>query len=521
MDCLYCHNQLRAQDVVFCPICGGAVPDPPARPVPDESVYEWYVSWQGPRGAELVRGLARSLEARGVRAYVPDRTASALDGQDLESVMGRCRSLVLLVSDDAARSAEVGHEVSWWVRNRSKESILAALDSMLPGDERPQLGKPVRLGPEGAASLVEILATSASPGRSPITHTLELPPPAMRQPPAAPQPGEFTQMLQAAKTASPQEPAKTPGEFTRMFQAKPAAPSPSPASITNREEPSKAPGEFTQLFEVPKPPAQPAPAPAAQAPPAKPDQRANPPGEFTRMFQAAKPAAPPQSPAPVTNREEPDKAPGEFTRLFEVPKPPAQPAPAPAAPAPAAKPDQPPPGEFTRMFQAAKPAASSPTPSSTPQARSAPEPAPPRLDDLRFTLTAPSCLPPGSFAELTVWCHLEADTDAIVSRAAQSPDPEPGGAEGVKLSVTVAIEGLEIDPARGEARWTGQIASIPFMIAVPAEAAEGSLSGTVTVRADGLAFATLRFAVVVRNAAGKLARIESELTTPSLPMKLE
>lgn len=453
MDCLYCHNQLRAQDVVFCPICGGAVPDPPARPVPDESVYEWYVSWQGPRGAELVRGLARSLEARGVRAYVPDRTASALDGQDLESVMGRCRSLVLLVSDDAARSAEVGHEVSWWVRNRSKESILAALDSMLPGDERPQLGKPVRLGPEGAASLVEILATSASPGRSPITHTLELPPPAMRQPPAAPQPGEFTQMLQAAKTASPQEPAKTPGEFTRMFQAKPAAPSPSPASITNREEPSKAPGEFTQLFEVPKPPAQPAPAPAA--------------------------------------------------------------------PAPAAKPDQPPPGEFTRMFQAAKPAASSPTPSSTPQARSAPEPAPPRLDDLRFTLTAPSCLPPGSFAELTVWCHLEADTDAIVSRAAQSPDPEPGGAEGVKLSVTVAIEGLEIDPARGEARWTGQIASIPFMIAVPAEAAEGSLSGTVTVRADGLAFATLRFAVVVRNAAGKLARIESELTTPSLPMKLE
>lgn len=360
MDCLYCHNPLRPQDVVFCPICGGAVPDPPLKP--EDFAYEWYVSWEGPKGAELVRGLAQALETRGVLAYIPDRSNPPLDGKDLEQIIGRCRVLVLLPSNGDARSPEVGREVTWWVRHREKENVLAVMDVAAAAEARPQLGKVAALGPGGPASLLELLSKP------------------------------FSQIADAP--------------------------------------PLSAPSRASQSVE---------------------------PGEFTRMFQA--------QPSPKTSPPEPPPPSDEIEKAFGL--------------------RQPAPGAYIR--------------------------------DVRFTLTAPSCLPPGSHSELTVWCHPEGQQDAVLQRAMLSLDAaEETRPDGTKLNLTVTIEGLSIDPAHAEVNWAGEIAGAAFIVAVPENASEGVRPASVSVRADGADLGKISFELMVRHAAGKLSVIHGEMSR-SLP----
>jgi hypothetical protein len=199
--------------------------------------------------------------------------------------------------------------------------------------------------------------------------TLQMPIPV--QPPAANDPGEFTRLF-ARPAAAPQ-----PGEFTQLFAVPgPQRPAPAPAP----------PGEFTQMLQAQRP--------ASPTPPA---HQPSPDGEFTRFFQSPMtPSNPQPHAAPMTPLRPPaqPRDAGEFTQIFgrgDMPSPPPPPSPASASanatqvfatprPAPAAqdlnRPMGPPipqaPGEYTQMFAKPAPLTFGQAPSGAPRLAEAP-----------------------------------------------------------------------------------------------------------------------------------------------------
>jgi hypothetical protein len=194
--------------------------------------------------------------------------------------------------------------------------------------------------------------------------------------PAPPQPGDFTRFMRQVQPAPPlSEPPAPAGEFTRLMQAKPA-PAPAQPERVMRPVPRQEAGEFTRLFapsaasdshnRTPRKPAgeglpeQAQPGeftrlfrlPATQPTPPLKDPLSQPysPGEFssdvsrnssssqgaTQVF-----ARPSVQPAPAPQRAD---GPGEYTRMFGTPAD-ASPVDVPSAPLQAQ------PGEFTRLFQ--------------------------------------------------------------------------------------------------------------------------------------------------------------------------
>jgi hypothetical protein len=348
MECPFCHHALGPDDIAFCPLCGGTLPESPAQ---SPGAYDWFVSWEGTRGAELVRGLAAALELRGIRALVPDRAAPPLEGKSLALTLGACKRLVLLSPTGGVRTPEVGRELTWWVRNRGQEEILTVLEPDSPPEARPQLGDVVSLGADASASLIELLSTSRTG----------------------------------------------------------AHPDPVPIST----------------------------------------------------------GAPQARPAPRIGKETPVTGSGAEATL-EMPIP--------------------------------------------------------QVDDVHFTLTAPSCLPPGSYSELAFWCHLEGQRDEVIRRAmrqlgAQSESDLAVKSEGpyemvrgAKLSVSVTVDGIEVEPAHKSVSWKGQIGTASFVLAVPPNADLAACKGVASIRADGIEFARMHFVLAIRNAAGKLGPVASEVS---------
>lgn len=221
---------------------------------------------------------------------------------------------------------------------------------------------------------------------------------------------------------SPRAEESEPGEFTRMFQA-PAAAAPGPpalsspagslpassvstpsssASATPVTPPAAAgdkaqePGEFTRMFQAPaQAAAQPAPGQAK-----KPEG----PGEFTRFFEARSPSSPgsrnPAGPSAAPTGASPSK-PGEFTQFFEAQAHPAgmNPLPGNVPPMPAT-PLAPKQGEFTKVFGAGEMRTLSPTPVPPPAAPPAPrQPAAPTgiFASPKSTSPAPASQGPGEY----------------------------------------------------------------------------------------------------------------------------
>ena len=223
-------------------------------------------------------------------------------------------------------------------------------------------------------------------------------------PPAAPQPGEFTRAFNpqfqpypaAVDSTGPvplpgldtgpvsKPPAvQQPGEFTRAFQLpNPAAPPPRtqyPAAATGPNTASAKPGEFTRLFQVPGPgenrPSP--PAPELGLPPSMPETNSpstRSAGEFTRLFRppAAAPSSPWAQPNDTPLRDLPPR------QTFPPPELPAEPAPPkfslPSGPVPLPERSAPPvpkgPGEYTRIIQ------TQPLQTAPPQASAPPPPSP-------------------------------------------------------------------------------------------------------------------------------------------------
>jgi hypothetical protein len=209
------------------------------------------------------------------------------------------------------------------------------------------------------------LAPAFTPGSSldeqfaSLYETAEPPRAAKPEPPAPEPPGEFTQWFEASEAAPSSEP---PGEFTRYFEASSAASKPAPTAPELRETVGRAdellaqgdievapgnhpaasppagepPGEFTRYFEAQSAASKPAPpvtelsetvgradellaqggievASGNHAPASPP--AGEPPGEFTTRFEAAHAGASPSEP------------PGEFTRYFGSPSAASKPAP--------------------------------------------------------------------------------------------------------------------------------------------------------------------------------------------------
>jgi hypothetical protein len=169
-------------------------------------------------------------------------------------------------------------------------------------------------------------------------------------PPAVSEPGEFTRQFAPVIRPAP-APTRQPGEFTELFESplKPVAPPPIvPPAVSQNE-----PGEFTQMLQAHRP-ASPAPLPQTTAPPAStfvppvpPRQNFQPGngGEFTQVFGRSDIPAPPTALRPAA----PPVPPPTVTQAFERPSsppPPPIPTPPPVLTPPAPKA----PGEYTRQF---------------------------------------------------------------------------------------------------------------------------------------------------------------------------
>ncbi len=126
------------------------------------------------------------------------------------------------------------------------------------------------------------------------------------------------------------------------------------------------------------------------------------------------------------------------------------------------------------------------------------------IDNVRFTVTAPGCLPSGSESEIQFWVHGEQQTETVLARAREGHGregmeqaPLQGGlrAEGCAgLSVRLKLSGgVTCDSGHKWYLWTGEIGNASFRVNVPSEAPEGEMVGVASVRLNGCQIAKLTF----------------------------
>lgn len=127
-------------------------------------------------------------------------------------------------------------------------------------------------------------------------------------------------------------------------------------------------------------------------------------------------------------------------------------------------------------------------------------------DNVHFSVTVPTYVPPDSFFVVDVWAHLDAQRGEVARRAKEMNEGEgvrmqskgPFALDrGIAVSVELAIDGLTVAEPQDSLLWTGEIANASFPVAVPREVPPGKKAGRVTLRVDGIQIGRLHFTVSV------------------------
>jgi hypothetical protein len=139
------------------------------------------------------------------------------------------------------------------------------------------------------------------------------------------------------------------------------------------------------------------------------------------------------------------------------------------------------------------------------------------VDEVHFTVTAPSVLRPDTSYVLGVWAHLDRLRDEALHRARTAEGGRPLSvrskgpaqvARGTVLRVRLRAEGLLVEDAEDVINWQGGIGNATFPVRVPAGAAPGSLPCRVTVHIDGVEIMRIHFVLVVGAEEAPLREIE-------------
>jgi hypothetical protein len=123
-----------------------------------------------------------------------------------------------------------------------------------------------------------------------------------------------------------------------------------------------------------------------------------------------------------------------------------------------------------------------------------------RLEPVHFSITSPSTIVSAKPFEIYVWAHLDAQRDEVLHRATQAQGPDltvkskgpVGIAAHTLLTVSLVVDSATVEPPDDTLLWQGDIACISFVVTTSV-AAPSQLRGCLTVRAEGLEIARLRF----------------------------
>jgi hypothetical protein len=127
------------------------------------------------------------------------------------------------------------------------------------------------------------------------------------------------------------------------------------------------------------------------------------------------------------------------------------------------------------------------------------------IDTVRFGVTAPTVLVPGSAHSIDVWAFVESMRRALLKRAAQ----ESGArvrlksqgpvsiARGARLGVRLRVGELAVRPARASLLWDGELSNVGFVVEVPGDAPHGSLPGTAIITLQGFPLVRLAFTITI------------------------
>lgn len=146
------------------------------------------------------------------------------------------------------------------------------------------------------------------------------------------------------------------------------------------------------------------------------------------------------------------------------------------------------------------------------------------MDNVHFTLTGPSVLSRGVACEIQFWIHVENQRLTVIQRAQQSqrldesdlmvksegPFPLPRGA---RISVRFKVAGLECPQDHKWITWTGEIGNATFVVEVPADAADGTRQGTVSIRLNGCQIARMSFVLHIGSARIGMSVLPTHIST--------
>jgi hypothetical protein len=133
----------------------------------------------------------------------------------------------------------------------------------------------------------------------------------------------------------------------------------------------------------------------------------------------------------------------------------------------------------------------------------------PALDNVHFTVTAPSAINPASSVVVSLWVHLESQRSAVMDRADQqfqfrNPEGIMSGskgpvqiARGTIFTVRLQVTGAYIEDPEDLVLWSGEIGCANFVVTVPTNPEIQTLPGKILIYLNGVQVAKIQFVLQV------------------------
>ena len=121
---------------------------------------------------------------------------------------------------------------------------------------------------------------------------------------------------------------------------------------------------------------------------------------------------------------------------------------------------------------------------------------------VQFSVTAPPYVRAGERFDLDLWAHSPEDRERIPTDAPRASSDSTSA-----LAASLHVDGLDTTVSAESVHWSDGIGSAGFELAVPADAAIGSRSGTISVHLMGLQVARVYFSVQVGEKTAPRERI--------------
>jgi|GEM_PF-2144657 len=125
-----------------------------------------------------------------------------------------------------------------------------------------------------------------------------------------------------------------------------------------------------------------------------------------------------------------------------------------------------------------------------------------RVDQVHFSVTAPSSVQPGDSFVIDVWAHLEREREKIIKMAREAfaageisiKSKGPAKiARGTVLTVRLRVDEVSIEEPEDLILWEGKSGNASFIVKVPTGIAIGPKAGLATIHIDGLRIARVDF----------------------------